>query len=58
LRKLPENVDKVSTYTLRDLACLAGVTSAAFACLLRKVSVDGWRKEGRSFVRTSPFDPT
>jgi hypothetical protein len=55
LRTVPERVASVSTYTMRKLAGLTAVEPDVFARLLKKVSVPGWNKQGRSFVRTSPF---
>lgn len=56
LASLPPQQDAISTAALRSLARLDGLSRAAYSKALLSAKVDGWRHEGRSFVRTSPFD--
>jgi hypothetical protein len=56
LRRLPKDQGRVSSRTLRSLARLDGLSSDAYKRALKAVQADGWKYEGRSFVRVSPFD--
>lgn len=56
LKRLPKEQAVVSARTLRSLAGLEGLSSDAYNWSLRSVRVDGWKRQGRSFVRSSPFD--
>jgi len=56
LTRLPKDQSSVSTYTLRALSGLEGLSRNTYQKALAAVTVEGWRHEGRSFVRVSPFD--
>jgi hypothetical protein len=51
LAGLPDVDRKVSTRTLRVIAGLQSMQADRFARLLTQVKAEGWKREGRSFVR-------
>lgn len=49
---LPSSVERVTASSLRHLAGLDAVAPYTYSRLLTKLTVDGWRRTGRSFERS------
>ena len=54
LLALPETVDRIAAATLKVAAGLSSMRADVYSRLLSKLTVRGWTREGRSFVRC-PF---